>query len=133
MSSIEALLAREACQRLCLDFAVHADASAAEALAALFVEDGVFDRPGQTSQGRVTIRAAIAARPAEVWTRHYCSNIRIDLSSDGQSAIGQSYLLLFRGRNGATYNEIVRAEYHDAFVLTTSGWRIQSRKVAVLP
>lgn len=133
MSSIEALLAREACQRLCLDFAVHADASAAEALAALFVEDGVFDRPGQTSQGRVTIRAAIAARPAEVWTRHYCSNIRIDLSSDGQSAIGQSYLLLFRGRHGATDHEIVRAEYHDAFVLTTSGWRIQSRKVAVLP
>ena len=133
MGSVEALLAREACQRLCLDFAAHADASAAEASAALFVEDGVFDRPGQISQGRETIRAAIAARPAEVWTRHYCSNIRIDLASDGLSASGQSYLLLFRGRHGSADHEIVRAEYRDTFALTASGWRIQSRKVAVLP
>ena len=97
------------------------------------VEDGVFDRPGQISQGRETIRAAIAARPAEVWTRHYCSNIRIDLASDGLSASGQSYLLLFRGRHGSADHEIVRAEYRDTFALTASGWRIQSRKVAVLP
>ena len=133
MSPIEALLVREACQRLCLDFAAHADAGDADALAALFVEDGVFDRLGQVSKGREAIRAVIAARPADVWTRHYCSNIRIDLASDGQSASGQGYFLLFRGPKGSTDHQIVHAEFRDTFAPTTAGWRIASRNVVVLP
>ncbi len=133
MNTLEAVLAREACHRLCLDFAAHADASNADALALLFAENAVFERLGQISQGRDAIRAAIAARPADVWTRHYCSNIRIDLASDGQSASGEGYFLLFRGTKGSSEHQIVHAEFRDLFTLTPSGWRFLSRKVAVLP
>jgi ketosteroid isomerase-like protein len=129
MEGINALLAREACQRLCLDFAAHADQNNPDALAALFMPDAVFERLGEIHRGREAIRALIAGRPADVWSRHYCSNIRIDLAPDGQSASGQGYFLMFRGPVGSADRATVHAEFRDTFVLTPSGWRIQSRKV----
>ncbi|MCK9282704.1 MAG: nuclear transport factor 2 family protein [Rhodocyclaceae bacterium] len=133
MGALEALLAREACMRLCLDIAVLADARDAAGLAQLFTEDGVFERLGQVFRGREAIRQAIAARPAEVWSRHYPANIRIDIADDGRSANGSSYLLMFRGKAGVDGHELIHAEYLDEFALTAEGWRFSARKVSLRP
>ncbi len=133
MSGIDALLAREACTRLCADFAAHADEKAADALAGLFIAEGMFDRLGQIFTGHAAIRDVIAARPAEIWVRHYTSNVRIDLAADGQTASGRCHLLMFRGRVGAEGHEVIHAGYEDAFVLTDAGWRFSSRKVIARP
>lgn len=132
-AGLEALLAREACARLCVDFAGHADAREADRLALLFTSDGEFDRLGQVFKGREAIRNAIAARPEDVWTRHYVSNIRIDVGPDGLAARGVCHLLLFRGKTGTAGHEVIHAEYEDVFVRAEEGWQIASRKVIGRP
>lgn len=120
-----------ACERLCADYCAHADAPRAEALAALYAPDGVFDRVGQLFEGREAIRGLIAGRPPGTWTRHECSNLSIEIDPDGRSASGHCDLLMQRGRSGVDGQETVRAEYFDTFVLTDEGWRFRLRKVVL--
>jgi ketosteroid isomerase-like protein len=119
------------CERLCRDYCTHADAPNADALAALYAADGVFDRVGQLFAGRAAIRGLIAGRPPGTWTRHQCRNVRIELAADGRSASGHCDLLMQRGSAGADQHDTIRAEYFDAFVLTDEGWRFASRKVVL--
>lgn len=120
-----------ACTRLCNDFAYFVDTRDYQKLAALFVEDGSFERRGEVLQGRTAILDAMQARPENVITRHVCTNIRIDLQDDG-SARGTCTLLLFHAVASASpaapaAPAITVAEYHDVYVQTPAGWRIRSR------
>jgi hypothetical protein len=117
--------AQLACSRLCNDFAFFVDSRAYGDLVSLFVEEGTFERKGEVLRGRGAILAAMQARPESVVTRHACTNIRVDLQADG-TARGTCTLLLFHGAAGAAPG-ITVAEYHDAYVQTPGGWRIQSR------
>jgi len=130
VAEIEA--AREACTALCRAYCTHADAGEADALANLYTPDGVFDRLGQLIAGREAIRKVIAGRPPGVWTRHVCSNIKIEIGADGRSAGGRCDLQMQRGREGVAEVEQVRAKYSDRFVLTEEGWRFSLRKVALV-
>jgi hypothetical protein len=105
VAEIEA--AREACAALCRAYCAHADAGEADALANLYTPDGV-------------------------WTRHDCSNIKIEIGAAGRSAGGRCDLQMQRGREGVAEVEHVRAEYSDRFVLTEAGWRFSLRKVALV-
>ena len=125
--------AREACEALCKAYGPHADAGDADALANLYTPDGVFDRLGQLIVGRDAIRQLIAGRPAGVWTKHHCSNVRIEVAADGRSARGRTDLEMQRGSADVEKVDEVRAEYFDAFVLTEEGWRFKSRKVVLVP
>ena len=121
------------CEALCKAYGECADARDADGLAALYIEDGVFDRFGQRFVGRHAIRDVIASRPAGVWTRHAFINCRIDVGADRKTATGTVSLEMQRGRDGASEIEHIRAECHDAFVLTGQGWRFASRKVVPTP
>jgi len=123
--------ARSACEVLCQAYGRHADAREADALAALFVPDGVFDRLGTEFRGRDAIRGVIASRPAGVWTKHVCSNPRIEVSADGRSASGTVDLDMERGQDGVEKIERMRGVYTDQFVLTDEGWRFAVRKVVL--
>ncbi len=107
-------------------------AGEADAFANLYTPDGVFDRMGQLIVGFDAIRNVIAGRAPGVWTRHDCSNIRIEIGADGRSATGRVDLQMQRGREGAAEIEHLRAEYFDRFVLTDQGWRFSLRKVSLV-
>lgn len=121
------------CEALCKAYGQLADAGHADAFADLYIADGVFDRLGQLFHGREAIRNIVAGRPAGLWTRHRCSNVRIEVSADGRTASGRVDLEMQRGREGSAEIEHIRAEYHDQFVLTEKGWRFSSRKVVMAP
>jgi hypothetical protein len=97
----------------------------------LYVPDGRFDRLGQQIVGRDAIRQVIAGRPPGVWTKHVCSNVRIDVAPDALTATGRVDLDMERGQQGIDKVDKIRAEYFDQFVLTDEGWRFAVRKVVM--
>ncbi|HZZ34161.1 MAG TPA: nuclear transport factor 2 family protein [Caulobacteraceae bacterium] len=141
MTEIERLLAENACQRLCVDYAHFGDSGQPEALAALFAEDGEVKLPTGTSKGRAAIAAGATPTPNLVM-RHVMSNIRIDVES-ADKASGVAYLRLYYAmRKGDTGPAVTRAlaprlvgAYHDRFVRTAEGWRFASRdfEIALMP
>lgn len=120
------------CMALCKAYGALADAGDADGFAALFVDDGVFDRLGTPICGRAAIRAVIADRPAGTWSRHVCSNIRIEIDADGRTARGQVDLDMQRGQHGQEPVLHWLARYDDRYVLTNDGWRIQRRSVTLI-
>lgn len=133
MKQADEAAAREVCEALSHAYGHHADAWEAEKLANLFSPDGVFDRLGTRIVGREAIRKFIAGRPRDMWQRHHGSNFEFELAVDGRSADGRLDLVLERGRVGeAEVREVVRARYHDHFVLTDEGWRFSVREVVLV-
>ena len=124
------------CERLILDFAHYSDTQNYEAMAALFVSDGVLVRPSaEALTGPVEILRSDAERSGSRITRHLCSNIRITAESD-DNASGFTYALVFSANAGAAHegNFGVAAEprqlvgeFDDKFVKTPDGWRFKSR------
>lgn len=122
-----------ACTALCKAYGELADANEADAFAALYTEDGVFDRLGQLIEGPAALRNVIAGRPPGTWSRHVCSNIRIEVDADGRNASGTVDLDMQRGIAGSDEVQRLQAVYHDRYVLTDAGWRIRLRKVELVP
>lgn len=133
MSIAENTAAIEACTALCKAYGTLADAGKADDFARLYVEDGVFDRMGQLIVGHAAIREVIAGRPPGTWSKHVCSNIRITVDADGRSASGEVDLDMQRGIAGSDEVQRLRGIYHDRYTLTAEGWRIQLRKVVLVP
>lgn len=131
MSESDKPAALRACEDLYAAYVEYADTPEAEAFANVFTVDGVFDRLGQILEGRPAIAAVIASRPARLWTKHRCSNIRIEFAADGRSALGHADLELQRGR-GDTAEPTVHGVYEDRLLLTDEGWRFASRKVTLI-
>lgn len=130
MNPIDAVAA---CTALCKAYGELADAGEADAFAALYTVDGVFDRMGQLIEGRAAIRNVIAGRPPGTWSRHLCSDIRIEVDADGRNASGSVALDMQRGIAGSDEVQRLQAVYHDRYVLTDTGWRIRLRKVVLVP
>lgn len=135
-NAIEQLLTRQACQDLVLHAAALADAGDAQALARLFAEDAVLQRPsGEPLQGRAAIGAAYAQRPPGRITRHLVTNTLFDFSDDSRPG-ALSQVLLWScdaaaeaGPHGrpAHARQLV-GEFEDQFVRAPDGrWRIQRR------
>lgn len=121
-----------ACMRLCVDFANDLDARRYDAVLDLFAEDGSLDRMGTMFAGRPAIAAFLAARPADMTTRHLCTNIRVSIESDSQAS-GSCYVLFFQGAGEQEAPVMTSApsvvEYHDRFTRTAAGWRIHERRI----
>ena len=141
MAAIEPLhrmLIVQACTELIHRFAERNDARDADALADMFVEDGVFARPtlpDQPIRGRETIRAQFRARPPGKMTRHVCVNTIVNvLSADEASA--RSYILLFTADLPEGAVPPVKADakqllgaFDDAFVRDDDGaWKFRHRQ-----
>jgi len=124
------------CERLSLNFARFVDENEPAKVVALFTTDAVFERRGEQLVGHDMILAAQNNRDARVKTRHFCTNICIDVI-DGFNAIGQTYFMLFRhdaAAPDAAASTLPAAigTYHDKFRRTESGWKISERLARAL-
>ena len=102
----------------------HSLAQVAEAVAALFTSDGIWD--GGPGLGRATGRDAIAARlrvPTLTFARHFFVNPRIDV--DGDAAMGRWDLLSpCRRADGTSY--WMSGYEDDEYARVDGVWRLRS-------
>ena len=97
LTALEKLVVVQECTQLISRFAERNDARDHDAVADMFVEDGVFVRPSKPDQpyvGRETIREGFRARPANLATRHLIVNIVVTPVS-ATEARARSYTLLY--------------------------------------
>lgn len=116
------------CVALSHAWAFHIDHKQYEALADLFVSDGVFIRTGVRLEGRTAILAAMHARPAEQFTRHVTTNFHFTVvEAERASAVSynQSYYAFLPGKPPFTYapERMMLLEFVDEYVRTAEGWR----------
>lgn len=134
---MERLLIVQACQELVVRAAACADAHDAAALAALFTPAAVLVRPGaQPLEGRDAIRLSYESRPADRITRHFISNLLVDIDSPQRARV-RSYALLWtaskaeaEGPQGrpAHARQLV-GEFDDVLVRDAEGtWLIERRE-----
>ena len=125
------------CARLSIVFARYVDTRDYDKLLALFTPEGILDRRGEIVAGRDAIRAMMNARPAELRTRHVCTNIEIT-QTGAETAEGLTVFTLYRGREKDAVEPVELTgpafvgEYKDHFERTVDGWRIARREVRLL-
>lgn len=143
MAISDELVIERACQRLVLEFALHADRGDHDKLAELFTADGRFTRRGETFAGHAAIADSVDQllqnrRPSPkqpAWrVRHFCSNVLIEVRNS-ESAVGRSYYTIYRYQGDPVEGvppisgPALIGEYADEFVRTPAGWRIANREV----
>jgi len=112
------------CTRLIALYANLNDQHRWEEIAALYHPDGLMTRPTAPDveiRGSQAILAAFKARPPRI-TRHFCSNVVIDVDDAGH-ARGHCAILLFTGDGPPLVGS-----FDDRFVATDSGWRFMERR-----
>jgi SnoaL-like domain len=123
-----------ACTRASAAFAYHVDHRDFQAAAALFTEDGVFDRGGDVMTGRAEIERVISQRPLLQITRHLCANTHfLEVDAEHVTSIDYFTLYRFEGADGslpvrvANLVPLAIAEYRNELVRTKSGWLFRLR------
>ncbi|MFL5253591.1 MAG: nuclear transport factor 2 family protein [Rhodopila sp.] len=126
MASIDTLADKDAIRELLATYCFHLDADEFDAMAALFVPDGVWETAFGTGTGRDGIAAqarsiATGERPRRV---HQTTNIVIDIW--GESATVRSNWLVFQnGQSGPIIGS--GGAYHDKLVKREGRWYFQHR------
>ena len=121
--------ARAACRQLVTGYAYHRDRADGQAVGALFTEDAVFELLGDVFRGRAAIRKRVDAGASGPTFRHLMSTIHIEVENRDQ-ARGVSYVTVYSAPGPLPANLaewMAIGEYHDEFVRTPDGWRIQRR------
>jgi SnoaL-like domain len=119
------------CTRLVTAFAYLVDHRRYTELAALFVDDAHYERPGVVAKGQTELKAFFERRPTNVVTRHICTAPFFE-AVGAQEAKSVTYLTIYmeEGRDDTvveTAGLAGIAEIHDTFRLTPAGWRIAQR------
>lgn len=138
VSIVEHLAIVQACTDLLHRFALKNDARDADALAEMFVEDGVFRRPTMPDQpyvGREAIRAGFRAKPASVLTHHIISNIVVTVVGPAEARV-ESYIQLYTAKVAEGAKLPVPADakallgaFADVVVRDADGeWRFKDRR-----
>ena len=128
------------CRRLALRFTWLSDHQDWAGACRLLTDNAEFARPtdpGNPLVGRQAIQGAFEARPAERITRHICTNVLIEVTSDS-TATGSLYALLYTGNVADRAEPIVAdarqpvGEFNDEYVRIESGWRIAARRGKII-
>ena len=126
---------RETCERLSIAFANNIDRRDYPAVVGLVADDAVVDRMGTIIRGKPALSAWLESRPADIATRHVCSNIDI-VQRDQRTAEGLTYFTFYKAVAAPDTCEIdgpeMIGEYHDTFTLTAQGWKLLKRKIIVV-
>jgi len=104
-----------------------------EGIASLFTEDGrwVVDGEGGTMTGHEEIKAHFRALSEKItWAQHYMIAPKVELSEDGQSAVGRFYLLCLctieRTDDPSEKDAVILTlNYTDQFVKRNGTWYFQ--------
>ena len=121
--------AKAACRELVTGYAFHRDRADGDAVGALFTEDATFDLMGEVFRGRSAIRARVDAGASGPVYRHLMSTVHIELTGP-ETARGVSYVTVYSAPGPLPATLAAWAaigEYHDDFVRTPDGWKIQRR------
>jgi len=118
------------CINLVTDYAYYRDRFDADGFSSLFTEDASLTVGGTTWIGRADIRQRIVSINNGSSIRHLMSTIRI-VPIDENHATGVSYATIYTAPAGSTTVEgfAVIGEYHDEFLRTAAGWKIQKREL----
>jgi hypothetical protein len=116
----------EACRRLVVEFAHLLDHRRFEETAALFAEDAVWDRHGESLVGPSAILGVLRERPSTQVERHVMTTTLVDRVTDTECT-AVSYVLIYRASEGSPTPLPLVGEFHDRFVLTAQGWRFAYR------
>lgn len=115
------------------DFAYYMDYRKYERLIELFTPDALFDRILHVHRGHDEIREGLAARPANVITRHVSTNFHFEPISRNEVR-GVVYNMSYYGEMSsegevpAIYSGPgMLLEFHDRYVSTSAGWRFAER------
>jgi len=137
---LDRIAAERECERLTYRYCEAVDLGHASRLADVFAEDGVFEAGGLHLAGQDEIRRVFSERERvrQLRTRHVCTNVHIDVL-DEATATGVVYLTLYCRRGSECWSvpvpntaPAVGGSYHDRYVLTSDGWRIESRHQPVV-
>jgi ketosteroid isomerase-like protein len=121
------------CERLIHLYSMLNDAGDFQAMADMFVEDGVFARPSQGDvliRGRDAILAAYASRPAR-FTRHMITTVVVTVE-DADNAAAHSYLSLHAGQPGdglprPAEPAYLIGDFKDRLVRVRGEWKFKER------
>ena len=119
------------CQHLVALASWLSDSGDAEGYARCYTPNGVFDRGGDVISGHEALARFVAARPREMFVRHFNSLPLITVSSP-DSASGVIFCTIMR-REAAGPASTVRVEIHDEYRLTAGGWLIARRVARAIP
>jgi hypothetical protein len=127
-----------ACQEIVTAFAYHADLGDVAQCAALFTEDGVFERRGEALVGRAAILHAFQNRHRLQRSRHHCLAPHLVIE-DAHNVRGTTYFAIYRHYGdeplqgpAPLVGPAVVGEFLDHFVHTgNEGWRLRSRRTNV--
>ena len=119
------------CRNLQLAWFRALDEGDADAGAALFAADCLWERPGATLRGPNAVKATMLDRAPGLLTRHVATNQLIDII-DADHAECRCYYLVFRHDSGASAAPLPRpfeapdrmGDYINKFVRTAQGWKI---------
>jgi hypothetical protein len=133
--ALATLLAERACERVVIDFVHRLDLGEPGTVAELFTEDGVWHWPHgeRRVEGRESLRAYFAGRPADRLSRRLMTNILVTVDS-ATTAHAVSYLTTYRV-DGYTDGMIAPrlpanvGHYEDTFRRVGDRWLIATRTV----
>lgn len=123
------------CERLVLDFARFSDSGEHDRLAALFILDGLYERPdsvGGSYVGRDGILREMNNRAPRT-SRHFLSNVVIDVLSAAEATGTAYYLFLTNGNPESRLPglcdpaALFSGSYADRFVKVDGRWLIAHR------
>ncbi|MGW4126148.1 nuclear transport factor 2 family protein [Nocardia sp. NPDC004711] len=115
-------------QRIVARYGPLVDGGAAEDVAALWTEDGVYDVDGLFMEGRGDISAMVRSATHQGFIAGGCAHFQgpVHITIDGDVATGASYSLMVLHRAGEF--EVRRATaHHWRFDRTARGWRVRRR------
>ena len=124
--------AKANCVDLSNAFAFFLDRRDYEALADLFVEDGVWTRYGIDLRGRRNIVAELDKRPANQFTRHVTVGHHFTEVTDERAAAMSTNVSFFSFHGGeppfpVVAGDMIVLDFEDVFAKTSAGWRFVSR------
>lgn len=136
MDVLALLQAESQCRDLVIAAAEAVDGQQYETFADCFTEEAVLQRPGgEPLNGRVAILASYANKSRDRLTQHVLCNHRVVVDPSGFAESSCKVLLYVSDRRREHVPEGRMAdskhhvgEFRDRLILTTDGWRIQSRK-----
>jgi hypothetical protein len=141
MDELARLVAERACERLVIEYARRVDFGAAASLADLFVSNGSWSAEGLVLDGRDAIRAHFLKREGVTRrvSRHFITNMTVDVGDDGGVARGLAYFLNLRVDRPEGDHSLPVAvrlpkytgEYHTTFRREDGAWRLEHLRVDV--
>ena len=119
--------------RLATRYAQAVDRRDADALASLFVEDGLIERPGASWQGREQLRG-IVARLNTLYASTFHTVRNQTTAIDGLHAEGETYCVAMHILNSTDGNRTrmdMGIRYQDGFVRQDGNWLFAKRALIV--